>query len=62
MSTKLYDETNPISIENYAQKLIGKTFNDVLNDYTKYESELLISEEKEEYAENHENKKKRWIR
>ncbi|MGU8320800.1 hypothetical protein ACV3US_08025 [Clostridium perfringens] len=59
MSAKLYDETNPISIENYAQKLIGKTFNDVLNDYTKYESELLISEEKEEYAENHENKKKK---
>ncbi|MBO3319294.1 Sau3AI family type II restriction endonuclease [Clostridium perfringens] len=59
MSTKLYDETNPISIENYAQKLIGKTFNDVLNDYTKYESELLISEEKEEYAENHENKKRK---
>ena len=59
MSAKLYDETNPISIENYAQKLIGKTFNDVLNDYTKYESELLISEEKEEYAENHENKKRK---
>ncbi|MDK0638658.1 Sau3AI family type II restriction endonuclease [Clostridium perfringens] len=59
MSTKLYDETNPISIENYAQKLIGKTFNDVLKDYTKYESELLISEEKEEYAENHENKKRK---
>lgn len=59
MSTKLYDETTPISIENYAQKLIGKTFNDVLNDYTKYESELLISEEKEEYAENHENKKRK---
>lgn len=59
MSAKLYDETNPISIENYAQKLIGKTFNDVLNDYVKYKSELLISEEKEEYAENHENKKRK---
>ncbi|MDK0584579.1 Sau3AI family type II restriction endonuclease [Clostridium perfringens] len=59
MSIKLYDETNPISIENYAQKLIGKTFNDVLNDYVKYKSELLISEEKEEYAENHENKKRK---
>ena len=59
MSAKLYDETNPISIENYAKKLIGKTFNDVLKDYTKYESELLISEEKEEYAENHENKKRK---
>lgn len=59
MSAKLYDETSPISIENYAQKLIGKTFNDVLEDYAKYESELLISEEKEEYAENHENKKRK---
>lgn len=59
MSAKLYDETNPISIENYAKKLIGKTFNDVLNDYVKYKSELLISEEKEEYAENHENKKRK---
>lgn len=59
MVAKLYDETNPISIENYAQKLIGKTFNDVLNDYAKYESELLINEEKEEYAENHENKKRK---
>ncbi|MGU8606871.1 Sau3AI family type II restriction endonuclease [Clostridium perfringens] len=59
MSAKLYDETNPISIENYAKKLMGKTFNDVLNDYVKYKSELLISEEKEEYAENHENKKRK---
>lgn len=59
MSAKLYDETSPISIENYAQKLIGKTFNDVLEDYAKYESELLISEEKDEYAENHENKKRK---
>lgn len=24
--TKEYDETDPLSIENYAQRLIGKTF------------------------------------
>ena len=28
---KEYDKTNPISIENYAQKLIGKTFQDVID-------------------------------
>ena len=33
MLSKLYDETDPLSIENYAKKLIGKTFNDVLKDY-----------------------------
>lgn len=27
-----YDKTNPLSIENYAQKLIGKTFQDVIDD------------------------------
>lgn len=26
-----YDKTNPLSIENYAQKLIGKTFQDVID-------------------------------
>ncbi len=28
-----YDKTDPLSIEEYAQKLIGKTFNDVIEDY-----------------------------
>ena len=33
MTTKLpYDKTNPKSIERYAKKLIGKTFQDVLNE------------------------------
>lgn len=27
-----YDKTNPLSIENYAQQLIGKTFQDVIDD------------------------------
>ena len=27
-----YDKTNPFSIENYAQKLIGKTFQDVIDE------------------------------
>ena len=26
-----YDKTNPLSIENYAQQLIGKTFQDVID-------------------------------
>ena len=29
---KKYDETNPLSIEHYAQNLIGKTFKDVINE------------------------------
>jgi len=34
-----YDETSPQDIENYAKKLIGKTFYDVLKEYFK-ENEL----------------------
>ena len=27
-----FDITNPLSIENYAQRLIGKTFQEVIDD------------------------------
>lgn len=59
MLSKLYDETDPLSIENYAKKLIGKTFNDVLKDYENDQYKLLINEEKEVYAVKHENKKRK---
>lgn len=44
--TKGYDETNPLSIEQYSQKLIGKTFLNVfeeqyINDFTVHESSSL---------------------
>lgn len=40
---KEYDETNPISIENYAQKLIGKTFQDVI-DADEQKQSMLVRE------------------
>ena len=41
MTTKLpYDKTNPKSIERYAKKLIGKTFQDVLNESIYSESKV----------------------
>ena len=55
MTLNLYDETNPLSIEKYAQKLIGKTFNEVLIEDSK--QSIFISENKEDYGTNHENKK-----
>lgn len=54
---KGYDETNPLSIESYAQKLIGKTFADVC-----YEDDLentMVVREDSNYADNHENKKRK---
>lgn len=47
-----YDETNPISIENYSQQLIGKSFYDVWQEDV--ENQSFISEDIE-YAANHEN-------
>lgn len=38
-----YDKTNPLSIENYAQKLIGKTFQDVI-DADEREQPMLVRE------------------
>ena len=57
MNLKLYDETNPLSIEKYAQKLIGKTFSEVLIEDSK--ESLFLSENKKDYGVNHENKKRK---
>ena len=50
-----YDETNPISIETYAKKLIGKTFADVCkqDDITK----AMVVRETTNYEVKHENKR-----
>lgn len=52
-----YDETNPISIENYAQKLIGKTFADVCNEDDM--SQAMVVRETSDYEARHENKKRK---
>lgn len=54
---KDYDETDPLSIENYAQKLIGKTFADVC-----FEDEMgnaMLLKEDSDYADRYENKKRK---
>lgn len=56
MYIRPYDETNPSSIEDYSQKLIGKTFSDILNDNLKKE---IIKEDYVEYGISHENKKRK---
>ena len=52
-----YDETNPISIETYAKRLIGKTFADVCrqDDITK----AMVVRETANYEVKHENKKRK---
>lgn len=52
--TNLYDETNPLDIELYSQRLIGKTFNEILLENTQ-----LISESMDEYGTTHENKNRK---
>ena len=51
-----YDETDPLSIEAYGKKLIGKTFNNVCE-----EDEIYIcdTEESIDYAISHENKNRK---
>lgn len=52
-----YDETDPLSIEQYAQGLIGKTFLEVcLEDDLKQDD---MMRETSNYAANHENKKRK---
>lgn len=53
---KLYDETNPQSIERYAQRLIGKTFLDVCMEN---KSKISIVQEEPNYVSEHENKKRK---
>lgn len=53
MFLKPYDETSPLSIENYSQNLIGKTFAEII---AKDSNAEIIKENISEYAESHENK------
>lgn len=51
-----YDESSPISIENYAKKLIGRTFYDVVKDYVEVDTQIY---EDTELAYSYENKKRK---
>jgi DNA mismatch repair protein MutH len=51
-----YDESNPISIENYAKKLIGKTFLDIVKDNVIGDTEIY---DETELAYSYENKKRK---
>lgn len=52
-----YDESDPISIEKYAQKLVGMTFADVCNEDDM--SEAMVVRETSNYKVSHENKKRK---
>lgn len=52
-----YDETDPASIERYAQKLIGKTFLDICNE-DKVENSKVVREAID-YEINHENRNRK---
>lgn len=53
---KDYDETNPLSIEKYAQRLIGRTFNQVCEADT---MATYVVKETSDYKVSHENKKRK---
>ena len=50
-----YDDDSPISIENYAKKLVGKTFWQICEEDSLYKS----AEGESEYLVSHENKKRK---
>ena len=52
-----YDETDPASIENYAQGLIGKTFDQICKEDE--QSSISIVKESVAYDQAHENKKRK---
>lgn len=54
---KGYDDTNPISIEKYAQRLIGKTFADVCNEDDM--SRTMVVRETSDYEVNHGNRNRK---
>lgn len=56
MLIRPYDETSPLSIEEYSQKLIGKTFSEVLFEDSKKE---ILKEDSAEYGIAHENKNRK---
>lgn len=51
-----YDETDPNSIELYAQKLVGKTFSQILNGDNKWVAEMY---READYASDYENMKRK---
>ena len=55
---KKYDETNPLSIESYSKKLIGKTFSDIVEE-NKNNIESIYEKDSNNYAIEHENKKRK---
>lgn len=57
MSYLGYDPTDPISIENYAQKMIGRTFSEICEE-EELEKTSMIREESN-YAASHENRKRK---
>ena len=57
LNRKNYDETNPVSIEAYAQRLIGKTFADVCNEDDMEQS--MVVKETSNYEARHEDKKRK---
>ena len=52
-----YDETNPISIETYGKRLIGKTFQDICDEDDMRKAAVV--RETENYEVKHENKKRK---
>lgn len=54
---KEYDDTNPISIEEYAQRLIGKTFLEICQEDDMKQS--MVVREASNYEVNHENKNRK---
>lgn len=57
MNLKAYDETDPISIEMYAQNLVGRTFSQILE--ADINNTEIINDSSEDYGESHENKKRK---
>lgn len=53
---KEYDETDPISIEKYGQKMIGKTFSQICDED---KMEGMVARESSNYEISHENKKRK---
>jgi len=52
-----YDETNPISIEKFSQRLIGKTFSEVCEEDDM--KQAMVVRETSNYEVSHENKKRK---
>ena len=52
----LYDKTDKYSIEKYAQKLVGKTFNDICKEDL---NDTIVIESENTYALAHGNKKRK---